>query len=214
MNHNLTPLFPMPLYQANIGVDKNDIDFILSQNYVRMPADNGSYTENKTILNDQSLTILKEKIQLHIDHFLHEILDCDDSLNFEIKNSWVNLHDTNDYAGIHKHSNSIISGVYYPIVDDDSGSIVFQKDKSYYNLWTDTIEIGFNYQKHQDQEKLNIFNTDAWGVSPRQGDLLLFPSLLYHSVTENLSKSKRYSLAFNVFPNGQFGDNLNSLKIG
>jgi uncharacterized protein (TIGR02466 family) len=203
----------MPLYQANIGVDENDVNFILSQNYVRMPADNGSYTENKRVLDDSSLSVLKEKIQQHIDHFLHEILDCDDSLNFEIKNSWINEHDINDFAGIHRHSNSIISGVYYPVVGNDSGAIVFQKDKSYYNLWTDTIEIGFNYQKHNDQDRLNIFNADAWGVSPRPGDLLLFPSLLYHSVTENLSKSKRYSLAFNVFPKGEFGDSLNHLSL-
>lgn len=214
MNYNLTPLFAVPLYQANIGKDEQEVEFIKSQEFVRMPADNGSYTVNKRILDDLQLKNLKTKIQSHIDQFMYEVLDCDKKLCFEIQNSWVNLHTKNDFAGSHRHSNSIISGVYYPEVDDKSGAIIFQKDKSYYNLWTDTIEIGFNYQQHQNQDRLNIFNADAWGIYPKTGDIVLFPSLLYHSVTENLSDLTRYSLAFNIFPKGQFGDNLNSLKIG
>lgn len=213
MNHNLTPLFPIPLYQANIGKNEEEITFIKSQSYIRMPANNGSYTDNKRILDSRELSPLRGKIQAHIDHFLHEVLDCDDNLNFEIQNSWINKHEKNDFAGAHRHSNSIVSGVYYPEVDDRSGAIIFQKDKSYYNLWTDTINIGFNYQKHNDQDKLNVFNADAWGIYPQPGDLILFPSLLYHSVMENQSELIRYSLAFNVFPKGNFGDTLNSLKI-
>lgn len=213
MKHSLTPLFAIPLYQTNIGRDEEEINFIKSQSYVRMPADNGSYTENKRILDLNELSGLRNRIQQHVNHFLHKILDCDDDLNFVIENSWVNQHQENDFAGNHRHSNSIISGVYYPEVDDVSGSIVFQKDKSYYNLWTDTIEIGFNYQKHNDQSRLNIFNSDAWGISPQTGDLILFPSLLYHAVTENQSEKPRYSLAFNVFPRGNFGDHINNLSL-
>jgi len=167
MKHSLTPLFAIPLYQANIGKDHQEIDFIKKQEFLRMPADNGNYTVNKRILDLVELKNLREKIQSHIDHFMHEVLDCDDQLSFEIQNSWVNQHSKNDFAGSHRHSNSIISGVYYPEVDDQSGAIVFQKDKSYYNLWTDTIEIGFNYQKHNRQDKLNVFNADAWGIYPQ-----------------------------------------------
>jgi uncharacterized protein (TIGR02466 family) len=213
MKHSLTPLFAIPLYQANIGKDHQEIDFIKKQEFSRMPADNGSYTVNKRVLDLVELKNLREKIQSHIDHFMYEVLDCDNQLSFEIQNSWVNQHNKNDFAGSHRHSNSIISGVYYPEVDDQSGAIVFQKDKSYYNLWTDTIEIGFNYQKHNRQDKLNVFNADAWGIYPQPGDIVLFPSLLYHSVTENHSNNVRYSLAFNVFPKGDFGDHINNLKL-
>ena len=213
MNHSITSLFAIPLYQANIPCEQHIIDFIETQTFSRMPADNGSYTENKKILHSLELEILKSKIQMHVDYFVHDILDCDNNLNFEIQNSWVNRHKEKDFAGIHRHSNSIISGVYYLQTDTQSGAIVFQKDKSYYNLWTDTIEIGFNYQKTNDQSKLNNFNSDAWGIYPQPGDLLLFPSLLYHSVLESQSQKIRYSLAFNVFPKGDFGDHINHLKL-
>lgn len=213
MNYNVTPLFPIPLYQTNIGKNQEEVDFIKTQTFVRVPANNGSYSEDKKILDRQELSVLKEKIQEHINNFVHRVLDCDDELIFQIQNSWINQHNKDDFAGAHRHSNSIISGIYYPEVNDQSGAIVFQKDKSYYNLWTDTINIGFNYQRHKNQDKLNIFNSDAWGIYPQIGDLLLFPSLLFHAVTENLSDHTRYSLAFNVFPRGQIGDEINCINI-
>lgn len=213
MNHSITSLFAIPLYQAYIPCEQHIIDFIETQTFNRMPADNGSYTENKKILHLKELQNIKSKIQQHIDYFVHDILDCDNDVNFEIQNSWVNRHVEKDFAGTHRHNNSIISGVYYLQTDAKSGAIVFQKDKSFYNLWTDTIEIGFNYQKSNDQSRLNNFNADAWGIYPKTGDLLLFPSLLYHSVLESQSENIRYSLAFNVFPKGNFGSTINHLTL-
>lgn len=212
--YTITPLFAVPLYQSKIdSVAQEDIDFIKSLSYERMPADNGDYTVSKNILDIPQLCELKSKIQKQIDHFVYEILDCDKNVKFEIQNSWANRHGKLDFAGSHRHNNSLISGVFYLDVAPDTGAIVFQKDKSYYNLWTDTIEVGFNYQTHEDQSRLNVFNADAWGIYPKQNEIVLFPSLLYHSVTENLSDRIRYSLAFNVFPRGDFGSTINTLRI-
>jgi len=212
--YKITPLFAIPLYQSKIdSVSQEDIDFIKSLSYERMPADNGDYTVSKNILDIPQLCSLKALIQQQIDHFVYEILDCDKNVKFEIQNSWANRHGKLDFAGSHRHSNSLISGVFYLEVAQDTGAIVFQKDKSYYNLWTDTVEVGFNYQTHEDQTRLNVFNADAWGIYPKQNEIVLFPSLLYHSVSENTSDKIRYSLAFNVFPRGNLGSTINTLRI-
>jgi uncharacterized protein (TIGR02466 family) len=204
----------VPLYQSTVdAVNYKDIEFIKSLEYERMPADNGDYTVDKNVLNMPQLTGLQSLIQNKIDHFVYDILDCDKAVKFQIQNSWVNRHAKMDFAGAHRHSNSLISGVFYIDVATDTGAIVFQKDKSFYNLWTDTVEVGFNYQTHEDQSRLNVFNADAWGIYPKQNEIVLFPSLLYHSVSENLSDKIRYSLAFNVFPKGNLGTSINSLRI-
>jgi uncharacterized protein (TIGR02466 family) len=214
MKYTVTPLFAIPLYQSIVDdVDLHDIEFIKALEYERMPADNGDYTVSKNVLDISQLANLKSKIQKKIDHFVYEILDCDKTIKFEIQNSWVNRHGKLDFAGSHRHSNSLISGVFYLDVSPDSGAIIFQKDKSYYNLWSDTLEVGFNYQTHEDQSRLNVFNADAWGIYPKQNEIVLFPSLLYHSVSENLSGRVRYSLAFNVFPRGNLGGSINSIRI-
>lgn len=214
MKYTVTPLFAVPLYQTIINPLNSDVlEFIRNLDYERMPANNGDYTKNKFVLDLLELVDLKKDIQFHIDYFAHEILDCDNDLVFEIQNSWINRHGKNDFAGSHRHNNSILSGVYYIDVEPDSGAIIFEKDKSHYNLWTDTIEIGFNYQNHEDQNKLNVYNSDAWGIIPKKNELAIFPSLCYHSVQENVNGKLRYSLAFNVFPRGTFGDSINTLKV-
>lgn len=212
--YTITPLFAIPLYQSTVdAVDNQDLEFCKSLEYQRMPADNGDYTVNKNVLDLPQLHRLRTLIQNKIDHFVYDILDCDKTVQFQIENSWINQHAKLDFAGSHRHSNSLISGVFYIEVAPDTGAIVFQKDKSYYNLWTDTVEVGFNYQTHEDQSRLNVFNADAWGIYPKTNEIVLFPSLLYHSVSENLSDKIRYSLAFNVFPRGHMGQSINRIKI-
>jgi uncharacterized protein (TIGR02466 family) len=213
MKHEITPLFAIPLYRACIESLSGIEDYISNIEYERMPAENGDYSKNKNILDEFTLLELKSQIQTHINFFAYEILDCKKSIEFQIQNSWVNRHIKNDFAGTHRHSNSLISGIYYISVNEKSGSIIFQKDKSYNNLWSEIVDIGFEYQDHSDQDKLNVFNSEGWAVTPKDGDILLFPSHLYHSVAENLSDRTRYSLAFNVFPRGTLGGTINTLRL-
>lgn len=210
MDFSVTPLFAVPLYRSTLGkVDDNLKIYIEKLEFERMPADNGDYTVDKNILHDSNLSDLRNKIQQHIDYFMYDLLDCKETQCFEIQNSWVNRHTTGDYAGPHNHSNSLISGVYYISVQDQSGAIQFEKNKSYFNLWPDLLDIEFN----NDLDKTNIFNAQAWAISPMPGDIVLFPSHLHHSVYENRSDQLRFSLAFNVFPRGLLGGKLNTLRV-
>jgi len=210
MEHTVTPLFPIPLYSASLGSLENNIrNSVNSLEFERMPSEDGHYTVDKFVLDREEFAPLKQKIQNHIEQFLYEVLNCDPEVNFEIQNSWINKHNENDSAGLHNHSNSLISGVYYIDVDDVSGAISFLKDKGHINLWPDVVNIQTDY----DSKKLNIFNTQWWNYIPKKNDLIMFPSMLYHQVEENRSKKIRYSLAFNVFPRGNLGGTLNKLKI-
>jgi len=207
---SVTPLFAVPLYRAVLGpVDIKTKNYIETLKFERMPSDNGDYTSDKTVLEDSNLKDLKSKIQEHVDFFLYEVLDCKQTQKFEIQNSWINKHQQHDFAGSHNHTNSLVSGVYYISVEDQSGAIQFEKNKSYFNLWPDLIDIEFN----NDLEKTNIFNAQAWAITPTNGDIVLFPSHLHHSVYENHSERLRYSLAFNVFPRGVLGGKLNTLRL-
>jgi uncharacterized protein (TIGR02466 family) len=204
-NFDMFPLFAVPLYRENIGHDFSEI--VKNLNYERMPSENGSYSSDKMILESNVFFDLKSSIANSVHQFVYECLSIKKNFDFQIENSWINLHYPGDYAGSHRHSNSLISGIYYIDVNENSGPIIFEKDKSFYNLFTDTLEIEFN------DENLNIFNLEAWSFVPKKGDLFLFPSLLYHHTGINNSESNRYSLAFNVFPRGIFGKSINSLII-
>ena len=43
--------------------------------------------------------------------------------------------------------------------------------------------------------------------------LLLFPSQVHHSTQINKSSNKRYSLAFNTWVKGDFGTDIDKLKL-
>jgi predicted 2-oxoglutarate/Fe(II)-dependent dioxygenase YbiX len=64
-------------------------------------------------------------------------------------------------------------------------------------------------------QQWNIFNTGDCTQSVSSGDLILFPSSLFHAVSPTTKKDTRISLAFNVFAKGEIGEpsQLNSLIL-
>ena len=56
------------------------------------------------------------------------------------------------------------------------------------------------------KEKQNIFNTPLNVLEPKDNEILMFPSELTHQVEPNMSKERRYSIAFNAFVKGTLGD--------
>lgn len=200
---NFLNLFGVPIYNHNIGVDL-DKEIYQTLEFERVH-DNGYITQDKQILNQPLFKDLKIKLQKQVDAYTRDILHIKDDVEFEIIASWVNKHEPNDWAQEHDHVNSLISGVYYIECPMNSGNIVFHKDKSFTNLFPRTL--AFEYSEWVP------WNCEAWSITPNEGDIILFPSTITHSVLANQSYSPRYSLAFNIFPRGKLGANLPTGKI-
>jgi uncharacterized protein (TIGR02466 family) len=115
---------------------------------------------------------------------------CELKLNHSIRVSqvWVNVNGKGATNTLHNHPNSIFSGVYYVKADKDSGDIVFTNPNNLlsYTLYPTMIE------------KYNAFNSGKWRITPEQGNLIIFPSWLSHSVEQNDSSQERISIAFNT----------------
>ena len=108
---------------------------------------------------------------------------------YGITNMWANVNKYKDSNIIHCHPFSVISGVYYVKVPENSGGIEFVHPEQ---------AIG-SYYVHNYYEKLTPINSATWMVNPKEGDLLLFPSFLRHRVTKHLNKKEdRITLAFNI----------------
>jgi len=208
MNYKVHNLWPIPVYQTKTdSIDPIAFEYLMNLEVSNF--DETSYTHlespKRTLLDASQLKGLKSQIQKHIDYFVHEVIGATRDQRWEITTSWLNLAMTGGKHDMHWHSNSMISGVWYPKVPANSGAICFHRERGHTNLWRDTFCI--------DNGKDTEYNSDM-GISPENNTLLLFPSLLNHSVLENLSKENRYSLAFNVFPRGIIGPGGNSeLKI-
>ncbi len=199
------PLFNVPLYKSKIQLDIDDLNLVTKlTEYERLRSNNGSISTNKQILEDHRYSKVRNKIQTAVDDFVYNILLVDKKIKFEFTSSWCVLHQRNDQASEHYHSNALLSGILYFQVDKDSGNIVFKKS-DYTNLFHSSTNIPFT--------GFNIFNSSVWSIQPEIGDVLIFPSHLRHQVTESTSTIDRYCLAFNLFARGELSNGLGDQDI-
>ena len=132
---------------------------------------------------------LNKEIKKAVDKTLKEVLMLE-NINYRIFSSWLTKTKPKLFSDQHKHSNSWLSGVYYPKGNPGFG-IKFYHD-------------GMN-QFFTPPKKYNIYNSHEWTVIPKDNYLILFFSQLRHQIMPNLSSEDRYSLAFNIMPKGNFG---------
>ena len=136
---------------------------------------------------------LNTEIKKAVDTTLKEILMLR-NVNFRIYSSWLTKTEpkglTQVFGGIHNHSNSWLSGIYYPKGDPGFSVKFFFPSKG--QFFTQPIE-------------WNIFNTRNWFINAEDNLLVLFFSQLDHQIMPNESTEERFSLAFNLIPKGKFG---------
>lgn len=90
---------------------------------------------------------------------------------------WANINKQYDYNVMHTHPNSDMVGIYYPLLPNDSGSLVLVR--------TD----GSSHTNLGLQQKLTL--------NGEEGRLYLFPGDLWHWVEPNISDKDRISISFN-----------------
>lgn len=204
MTYSVTPVFPMPLYKSSIApIDPITLNRFLNFKYEEV---DGSYTHKETlerhILNRPEFSAIKKDVMEHVNKFLYEVVGVDDSLEWYLTTSWVNKAEPGEFHGAHFHSNSLVSGVLYLKVNPKSGAICFHKATDYINVFPNLICIDYGPQTD--------YNAKTVATTPKPFDIILFPSVLTHSVLANESGEDRYSLAFNVFCKGTTGAGGNS----
>ena len=228
-NHIVATIFPTPVYKANWQTEvpntfsegwemtQKDIRDILKEE-LREFSDRGvtrlDYRSENCYLFDDRLKKLKEFIELHIKQYVKKVWNPAEDLDFYISTSWLNVVKPGGSIHLHSHSNSIISGSFYAkTVEEDR--ISFYDPNLKRRLSNSCIEITSSVQS-QEPVMLYSENIDMIEIPVNDYDLLLFPSWLDHSVTPNeMATQDRFSISFNVFARGMFGDSnsLNRLKI-
>lgn len=190
MQTELIEMFAVPLtvsaYEKNIAKEFNFIKNLEFHDNIQ-----GLTRTSKDffILNRPELADLKKFIEYQINLYVKNIYGSGDEV--AITQSWVNKAKKGDFHQNHTHSNSLISGVFYPLLDETLPPIMFKKF---------TREISLNTREK------NKFNSDIYKLNLKSKSLVLFPSNITHGVPINESNNLRYSLAFNTWPKGIIGN--------
>ena len=196
--YELLPLFHTPLYMTKVDIANKETQFILNSEYEDMQdGARGQLSKNKYILDKRSLSLLKKQLDKHIIVYTQTILKVDPKIKFCLENSWIIKHDPKDYARLHFHSNTFLSGVIYVQVPPNSGDIIFSDRRAHNSLLSPIVKIPYS--------ELNIHNATQWSVKPEKNLLLIFPASLQHWVSANKTEESRYGIAFNYGIKGTMG---------
>ncbi|ADO99128.1 2OG-Fe(II) oxygenase [Prochlorococcus phage Syn1] len=103
--------------------------------------------------------------------------------------SWGTMTPPGGMSNRHSHCNSFWSGVLY--LSDDTSPILFHREK-YATIVCDV-------------DAITEYSSNEVAHTPSMGQLVFFPSHLTHQVSRNKSNEDRFSIAFNILPNGRFG---------
>lgn len=206
---NVRSIFPIPI--AVIHLQENLKDEIAFLKSLPMMCDKDldvvspDMSINKRVLNYPQVTKLKEIIRSYVFDFMCHVLAIDGEV--AITQSWVNKNRPGEFTPSHMHSNSIISGVLYLDVPDGA-CIMMHKEAPY---GTYVLDFPTNFERRN----YSAFAHTHHKVDVKNNDLVLFPSMIFHSVPPNDSIVDRYSMAFNSITKHQIGDDehLNTIRI-
>ena len=181
-------LFSIPIYDHHYDDDLGDLEKECIRRSTldpgRVMTNSGGWQSNNILANDVFFSEFSLEIEKQANSFAKEIELCQ---KVKLSNLWININGYKDFNFRHTHPNSLISGVFYVKVPDESSRIRFFHPSHHLMAreWRKTL-------------KYNNYTSSIWDINPQKGRLLLFPSWLEHEVSANLSQENRISISFNI----------------
>ena len=99
---------------------------------------------------------------------------------------WAIINKKNNFNLEHTHPNNYLSAAYYVKASDNCGSFRISNPNQ---IARERIAVS---------DKRTEFNQNIAQIKPVEGDLLIFPAYLPHSVGMNLSEEDRIVISFNI----------------
>ena len=109
-----------------------------------------------------------------------------DPNNVRLTEMWAIINKKNNLNTAHTHPNNYLSAAYYVKVSKGCGTIKFLNPNS------------ISRERHPLIEEDTELNRNNIEIIPNEGDLLIFPAYLTHSVNRNMSDEDRVVISFNI----------------
>ncbi|MGY3622626.1 2OG-Fe(II) oxygenase family protein [Bradyrhizobium sp. USDA 10063] len=114
-----------------------------------------------------------------------------EKLRWTVKEMWTNMLETGGNQTLHAHANSFISGIFYLTPSHPASKTVFVRPPG---------GSDFSFRHHTRGAAVGPYNAGKYMLPEAEpGDLVLFPSYLYHEVPRNQGE-QRITIAFNAIP--------------
>ena len=193
--------WPTPIWFFDVDTSSYDFDKIKDEIYLIRGVDKGRVISNYGGWQSNSIDMKQDtemnKLMKHIEEvskLCFKDVGARESVNTSITDYWININKKGDYNKLHNHALSTLSGCVYIQCNKESGNILFHRNASddyYYLELTHT----------KDNDNSNPYQFSHIFYEPIKARVLVFPSIIPHSVEANRSDEDRISLAFNFSKN-------------
>jgi len=194
---NIFSLPPLMSFGYEGDMDKI-AEVISSIDYHESPGNIKS--DERYVLENPELFELKKFCLECVSEYTKQII-CS-SHEIGIQQSWVNYNKPGQQHPEHYHGNSIISGVFYIMSDQESGSPIMFKSDIHKSNFSILLDQDLNHDRY------NPYRSSEYPYPSIPGELILFSSMLTHHVPKNISDKPRVSLSFNTYPKIPFGSKM------
>lgn len=200
MSPTMSLLFGTPLWNFEMP-NRAQVNAELTQAITRLMhgdagvtrSNRGGWQSGDTLFMQAEFKTLVDFINSRLDQVGRDYGFGSASSRLRITSMWANVNDNGSSNTLHSHQSPagmpnplVLSGCYYIKAPPDSGSLVledFGRPMRY-------LQLPF--------QEPNLVNSFTVKVPPREGNLLIFPAWMEHSVDANTSNERRISIAFNV----------------
>ncbi len=195
-NYQIYKLFPTPVFhfklenyqELNIELESYILDLKKKDRDGQKKSNYGGW---HSPFFDQKNDNTPKKFSVIIQNFLKKIFTDEMGWKYnpdkaKIIAMWSIINKKGSFNIQHNHPNSYLSGSYYVKFSKNSGKINFFDPKEQKNI------------RYPHTKKYTELSAAVTSIEPEEGNLLLFPSYLYHSVDENKSDDERIVISFNI----------------
>ena len=186
---------PTAIYKDKLGYKLTSQQRDTLDNLVIHP---NELSEEMGILDRPEFKSMKDVVFSHVKKYEKDVCGFKSSLSFKLTESWYRETVPGHNHPDHNHPNSMLSGVVYLNVP--------KGDKSHEGINLIHIENRGVFKNHEFRYDYTPtkYNQITTFVPVETGDIILFPSYLFHFVTHNESRNEsRRVISFNTFIQGR-----------
>ena len=193
---NVYELFPDPIFHYKLEnykqINKELLNYILELQKKDKKGNNrsnrgGWHSPNFDLVNPGPPINFINSFKDFLKHIIEDEIGWEYIPNKQrVVAMWAIINKKNSYNVKHNHQNCYLSSAYYIKKPENSGDITFydpKESKTY---------------RFPEVEKHTNYSAESVTIKPEEGDLLIFPSYLYHDVGVNLSDKERIVVSFNI----------------
>jgi len=189
---NLMPIYSVPLWQSEYPEFEEHKEIFLNairtykeENSSIQKSNVSGYHSPETLHGVSELRPLFEYIcQMGFKAVVDlDFIDCDVALT----SAWLNINDSRQCMNTEHVNKDVFSGVFYLKAPEESGKLVIS-NPAINRMWSGC---SLTSQKNQ-------FTGESIRIEPVEGNIILFPSYIPHSVETNNHDEELISISFNL----------------